>query len=110
MALQQKAREGKLAPAEMKGASCTITNIGSAGGQWFTPVINHPEVAILGIGRIAEKAIVRDGEIVAGSVLGSFSQLRPPYDRRSNCAKCIKSHQAFTERSTINFNGGVMLW
>ena len=31
-----KAREGRLAPAEMKGASCTITNIGSAGGQWFT--------------------------------------------------------------------------
>ncbi|MCC9089527.1 dihydrolipoamide acetyltransferase family protein [Bacillus pumilus] len=67
--LATKARDGKLAPAEMKGASCTITNIGSAGGQWFTPVINHPEVAILGIGRIAEKAIVRDGEIVAAPVL-----------------------------------------
>ena len=52
-----KAREGRLAPAEMKGASCTITNIGSAGGQWFTPVINHPEVAILGIGRIAENQL-----------------------------------------------------
>ncbi len=49
----------------MKGATCTISNIGSAGGQWFTPVINHPEVAILGIGRIAQKPIVKDGEIVA---------------------------------------------
>ncbi len=67
--LAQKAREGKLAPNEMKGSSCTITNIGSAGGQWFTPVINHPEVAILGIGRIAEKPVVRDGEIVAAPVL-----------------------------------------
>lgn len=67
--LATKARDGKLAPAEMKGASCTITNIGSAGGQWFTPVINHPEVAILGIGRIAEKAVVRDGEIVIAPVL-----------------------------------------
>lgn len=67
--LGAKAREGKLAPDEMKGASCTISNIGSAGGQWFTPVINHPEVAILGIGRIAEKPIVRDGEIVAAPVL-----------------------------------------
>lgn len=67
--LAGKARDGKLAPAEMKGASCTITNIGSAGGQWFTPVINHPEVAILGIGRIAEKAIVKNGEIVAAPVL-----------------------------------------
>lgn len=72
--LATKARDGKLSPDEMRGASCTITNIGSAGGQWFTPVINHPEVAILGIGRIAEKAIVKDGEIVAAPVLGiSFS-------------------------------------
>lgn len=67
--LASKAREGKLAPDEMKGASCTITNIGSAGGQWFTPLINHPEVAILGIGRIAEKPVVKDGEIVAAPVL-----------------------------------------
>ncbi|WP_409275435.1 dihydrolipoamide acetyltransferase family protein [Neobacillus sp. SCS-31] len=67
--LASKARSGKLAPDEMKGGSCTITNIGSAGGQWFTPVINHPEVAILGIGRIAEKAIVKNGEIIAAPVL-----------------------------------------
>ena len=59
--LAVKARDGKLAPDEMKGATCTISNIGSAGGQWFTPVINHPEVAILGIGRIAQKPIVKDG-------------------------------------------------
>ncbi|MEH7747447.1 dihydrolipoamide acetyltransferase family protein [Neobacillus drentensis] len=67
--LAGKARDGKLAPNEMKGASCTISNIGSAGGQWFTPVINHPEVAILGVGRIAEKPIVKNGEIVAAPVL-----------------------------------------
>ncbi|MDQ0198433.1 pyruvate dehydrogenase E2 component (dihydrolipoamide acetyltransferase) [Neobacillus ginsengisoli] len=67
--LAGKARDGKLAPNEMKGASCTISNIGSAGGQWFTPVINHPEVAILGVGRIAEKPIVRNSEIVAAPVL-----------------------------------------
>lgn len=64
-----KARDGKLSPSEMKGASCSITNIGSAGGQWFTPVINHPEVAILGIGRIAEKPVIKNGEIVAAPVL-----------------------------------------
>ncbi|GGF12172.1 dihydrolipoyllysine-residue acetyltransferase component of pyruvate dehydrogenase complex [Halobacillus andaensis] len=67
--LAVKARDGKLGSDEMKGASTTITNIGSAGGQWFTPVINHPEVAILGIGRIAEKPVVRDGEIVVAPVL-----------------------------------------
>lgn len=67
--LAEKARDGKLTPSEMEGGSCTITNIGSAGGQWFTPVINHPEVAILGIGRIVEKPVVKDGEIVAAPVL-----------------------------------------
>lgn len=67
--LAVKARDGKLSLAEMSGASCSITNIGSAGGQWFTPIINHPEVAILGIGRIAEKPVVKDGEIVAAPML-----------------------------------------
>ncbi|MFB1051574.1 dihydrolipoyllysine-residue acetyltransferase [Paraliobacillus sp. JSM ZJ581] len=67
--LAGKAKSGKLAPNEMKGASCTITNIGSAGGQWFTPVINYPEAAILGIGRIAEKPVVKNGEIVVAPVL-----------------------------------------
>ncbi|SDL78614.1 dihydrolipoamide acetyltransferase family protein [Sediminibacillus halophilus] len=67
--LAVKARDGKLSPNEMKGASSTISNIGSAGGQWFTPVLNYPEAAILGIGRIAEKPVVRDGEIVVAPVL-----------------------------------------
>ncbi|GAB4072283.1 pyruvate dehydrogenase complex dihydrolipoyllysine-residue acetyltransferase [Barrientosiimonas marina] len=67
--LADKARSGKLAPDEMKGASNTITNIGSAGGQWFTPVLNYPEAVILGLGRIQEKPIVRDGEIVVAPVL-----------------------------------------
>lgn len=67
--LAEKARDGKLAPDEMKGASNTITNIGSAGGQWFTPVLNYPEAVILGIGRIADKPVVKDGEIVIAPVL-----------------------------------------
>ena len=67
--LATKARDAKLSPNEMKGGSCSITNIGSAGGQWFTPVINHPEVAILGIGRISEKPVIKNGEIVGAPVL-----------------------------------------
>ena len=67
--LADKARNGKLAAEEMKGASNTITNIGSAGGQWFTPVLNYPEAAILGIGRIADKPIARNGEVVVAPVL-----------------------------------------
>ena len=67
--LAGKARDSKLTLADMSGASCSISNIGSAGGLWFTPIINHPEVAILGIGRIAEKPVVKNGEIVAVPVL-----------------------------------------
>src|SRR5690625_4577570 len=67
--LAEKARSGRLTSKEMQGASSTITNIGSAGGQWFTPVLNYPEAAIVGIGRIAEQPIVRDGEIVVAPVL-----------------------------------------
>jgi len=67
--LGEKARSGKLTADEMKGASNTITNIGSAGGQWFTPVLNYPEAVILGIGRIQEKPIARNGEVVVAPVL-----------------------------------------
>ncbi|WLD95000.1 dihydrolipoamide acetyltransferase family protein [Alkalihalobacillus sp. AL-G] len=67
--LAKKARDGKLSTDEMKGSTCTISNLGSAGGQWFTPIINHPDAAILGVGRIQEKPVVDDGEIVAAPVL-----------------------------------------
>ncbi|GEK57261.1 branched-chain alpha-keto acid dehydrogenase subunit E2 [Marinococcus halophilus] len=76
--LATKARDGKLSSAEMSGGSATISNLGSAKGAFFTPVINHPEVAILGIGRIEEKAVVRDGEIVAAPMLA----LSLSYDHR----------------------------
>lgn len=67
--LAEKARDGKLTLEEMSGASNTISNIGSQGGQWFTPVLNYPEAVILGIGRIAEKPIARNGEVVVAPVL-----------------------------------------
>ncbi|PZD93682.1 dienelactone hydrolase [Paenibacillus sambharensis] len=67
--LATRGRDGKLAPHELKGSTMTITNIGSAGGMFFTPVINFPEVAILGTGRISEKAVVKGGEIVAAPVM-----------------------------------------
>jgi pyruvate dehydrogenase E2 component (dihydrolipoamide acetyltransferase) len=67
--LAVRGREGKLTGAELKGSTITITNIGSAGGMFFTPVINHPEVAILGTGRITEKPVVKNGEIVIAPVM-----------------------------------------
>ena len=55
--LSQKGREGKLTPSEMSGASFTISSLGSIGGTTFTPIINAPEVAILGICRSAMKPV-----------------------------------------------------
>jgi pyruvate dehydrogenase E2 component (dihydrolipoamide acetyltransferase) len=68
--LATKARERKASADELKGSTFSITNIGSAGGMFFTPVINYPEVAILGVGRIAKKPVVNENdEIVVAPVL-----------------------------------------
>ncbi len=62
--LSTRARAGKLKPDEMKGATITITNIGSVGGTYATPIINHPEVAILGMYKLSDKPVLKkDGSI-----------------------------------------------
>jgi len=50
-AIAQRAREGKLSPDDLQGGTFTVTNLGAIGGSFFTPIINAPEVAILGVGR-----------------------------------------------------------
>ncbi|MBL8840874.1 MAG: 2-oxo acid dehydrogenase subunit E2 [Planctomycetes bacterium] len=62
--LAARAREGKLALDEVTGSTFTITNAGNIGGILATPVINFPEVAILGVHKIADRAVVRNGSIV----------------------------------------------
>ena len=64
-ALAAKARDRKVTADEMKGGTFTISNQGAIGGAHFTPVVNLPEVAILGLGRGAMKPVVRDGKIEA---------------------------------------------
>ncbi len=59
--LSTRAREGKLKLDEMRNATITITNIGSVGGTYATPVINHPEVAILGMYKISDKLVLEEG-------------------------------------------------
>jgi pyruvate dehydrogenase E2 component (dihydrolipoamide acetyltransferase) len=62
--LADKARAGKLAIEEMRGGSFTITNLGGIGGTAFSPIINYPEVAILGISRAATQPVYKDGQFV----------------------------------------------
>jgi len=76
--LVEKAREGKLARKEMSGGTFTITNLGMFGVDVFTPIINPPETAILGVGRVVEKAVVVDKEIVVKPVM----QLSLSFDHR----------------------------
>jgi pyruvate dehydrogenase E2 component (dihydrolipoamide acetyltransferase) len=62
--LAEAARAGKLTPEELRGGTFTVTSAGKLAGLFHTPIVNHPEVAILGVGRIAPRPVVRDGEIV----------------------------------------------
>ena len=61
--LAQKARDRKVSGDELKGGTFTISNQGAIGGAHFTPIVNKPEVAILGLGRGAMKPVVRDGKV-----------------------------------------------
>jgi pyruvate dehydrogenase E2 component (dihydrolipoamide acetyltransferase) len=62
--LAEGAQAGTLKPEELRGGTFTVTSAGKAAGLFVTPLINHPEVAILGIHRIEERPVVRDGEVV----------------------------------------------
>jgi pyruvate dehydrogenase E2 component (dihydrolipoamide acetyltransferase) len=62
--LSEKARAGELTLDEIKGSTFTITNVGSIGGVFATPIINYPEVAILGVHKITKRPVVRDNQIV----------------------------------------------
>jgi pyruvate/2-oxoglutarate dehydrogenase complex dihydrolipoamide acyltransferase (E2) component len=66
--LADGARAGRLAPEELRGSTFTVSSAGKLGGLLQTPIVNHPEVAILSIGRIADRAVVRDGEIVVRQI------------------------------------------
>ena len=67
--LAARARERKITPAEMKGGTFTLTNFGAIGGEYATPIINHPETAILGLGAIEERPVVRSAADVDGGFL-----------------------------------------
>jgi pyruvate dehydrogenase E2 component (dihydrolipoamide acetyltransferase) len=77
-ALSEKARAGKLPPADMQGGCFTISSLGGIGGTAFTPIINAPEVAILGVSRSSMRPVYRDGGFVPRLML----PLSLSYDHR----------------------------
>ena len=76
--LTERAREGRLSPAELTGGTFTLNNYGVFGVDGSTPIINHPEVAILGIGRIIDRPWVVDGQLAVRKV----TQLSLAFDHR----------------------------
>ncbi len=70
--LAESANAGTLKPEELRGGTFTITSAGKAAGLFVTPLVNHPEVAILGIHRIEPRPVVRDGEVVVRT-MGNIS-------------------------------------
>jgi 2-oxoisovalerate dehydrogenase E2 component (dihydrolipoyl transacylase) len=71
--LAQAARSGKVARDEMLGSTLTLTSLGKLGGIMSTPIINHPEVAIVGVNRMVERAVIRDGAVVARQMMNLSS-------------------------------------
>jgi pyruvate dehydrogenase E2 component (dihydrolipoamide acetyltransferase) len=67
--LGEKAANRKIELSELKGSTFTITNYGVIGGIYGTPIINYPEVGILGLGKIADRPVVRDGAVVIRRML-----------------------------------------
>ena len=67
--LAERARLGKLLANELSGSTFTVTSLGKQGGLLATPVLNHPEVGILGVHRVKERPVVRAGQIVIGNVM-----------------------------------------
>ncbi len=69
MLLSDKARDRKLTMDDMKDGTFTLTNYGSIGGIYATPVINYPQAGILGIGRIVKKPVIKNDQVAVGNVL-----------------------------------------
>jgi len=67
--LSEKTRNGKATSDELKGSTFSITSMGNVGGLFATPIINYPEVGIMGVYKIQEKPIVKDGAIVVGKTM-----------------------------------------
>jgi pyruvate dehydrogenase E2 component (dihydrolipoamide acetyltransferase) len=76
--ISKKARDKKLSAADMQGASFTISSLGGIGGTAFTPIVNAPEVAILGVSKSSMKPVYQDGQFVPRLIL----PLSLSYDHR----------------------------
>jgi pyruvate dehydrogenase E2 component (dihydrolipoamide acetyltransferase) len=95
--LAEKARDFKLDIAQMRGGTFTVTNVGALGGTMSTPIINYPEVAILGMGKLDWKPVVRDGQIVPRKMLPLFLSFDHRVIDGADGARFIRAVMSFLE-------------
>jgi pyruvate dehydrogenase E2 component (dihydrolipoamide acetyltransferase) len=103
--LTQASRNNSLNLQDMKNGTFTITNFGSIGGQFATPVINYPQAGILGLGRIMEKPIVKNGAVVPAKVMGLSLSADHRIVDGGEATRFINDIKAFLEHPARIFMG-----
>jgi 2-oxoisovalerate dehydrogenase E2 component (dihydrolipoyl transacylase) len=96
--LAAAAREGKATRGELSGSTVTVTSLGALGGIASTPVINYPEVAIVGVNRIAERPVVRDGVVVVRRMMNLSSSFDHRVIDGWNAAAFIQTLKSLLEQ------------
>jgi len=101
--LADAARSGKAVRAELTGSTITITSLGKLGGIVTTPVINHPEVAIVGVNKIAARPVIRDGAVVARQLMNLSSSFDHRVVDGADAAAFIQSVRRYVEQPAMLF-------
>ncbi|HZV53402.1 MAG TPA: 2-oxo acid dehydrogenase subunit E2, partial [Rhodocyclaceae bacterium] len=95
--LTEAARAGKATRAELTDSTITITSLGALGGIVSTPVINHPEVAIVGVNRVVERPMIRDGMVVARRMMNLSSSFDHRVVDGIDAARFIQAVRGYLE-------------
>jgi 2-oxoisovalerate dehydrogenase E2 component (dihydrolipoyl transacylase) len=101
--LANAAREGKATREELSGSTITITSLGTLGAVATTPVINHPEVAIVGVNKMAERPMVRDGQIVIRKMMNLSSSFDHRVVDGVDAAEFVQRVRGFLEQPATLF-------
>jgi 2-oxoisovalerate dehydrogenase E2 component (dihydrolipoyl transacylase) len=101
--LADAARSGKGTREQLSGSTITITSLGALGGIVSTPVINHPEVAIIGVNRLALRPMIRDGAVVARQMMNLSSSFDHRVVDGMHAAQFIQAIRGLLESPAMLF-------
>jgi 2-oxoisovalerate dehydrogenase E2 component (dihydrolipoyl transacylase) len=101
--LADAARTGKATREELSGSTITISSLGPLGGIVTTPVINHPEVAIIGVNKIVERPVIRNGAVVARKIMNLSSSFDHRVVDGMDAAQFIQAIRALLECPAMLF-------